>query len=390
MSKPDPINEPKRGVGFQSMTHATEDRFLPGPTHFLGIGIDTYPHWAPLNNAVRDVKAIRQLLTDRYQLISHEANLLLNEQATRSKILQALKTVMQQAKEDESVLIYFAGHGHLDPHSKRGFLVPFDGAPNDDSTYIRNTTLRDYFQDCHARHILFLSDACFSGTLLVERRSKGAQLAAQQLERLNSRWVICSGRHNQEVLDGPPGGHSPFAQAVLNALGKVDQPAITSAFLGQWVQEETQHNYNEQLPDYGPVYGVGDQRGQFVFWPQGSTVERQLSDETPPSPPPPAANQPDGPISFEPFIQVVQEMIAEDRQKEVLRYMRQALVNKSNLQNDLIGLNARLARLTRRENGGLITESRAELERNRINAALQSLLEDLRKDELRPDAPWPE
>lgn len=83
-------------------------------------------------------------------------------------------------------------------------------------------------------------------------------------------------------------------------------------------------------------------------------------------------------------------MVADDQAKKAITYLRDSVNERSNLQNELIALNARLARLTRRENGGLITESRAEMERNRINAAIQSLLEDIKADDLRDDAQWPD
>ena len=66
------------------------------------------------------------------------------------------------------------------------------------------------------------------------------------------------------MADGKPGERSPFAQAILDALGKTQQEYITAGWLLEQVSEQTRTNY-DQLPDGGPLNGVGHERGQYVF-----------------------------------------------------------------------------------------------------------------------------
>ena len=40
----------------------------------------------------------------------------------------------------------------------------------------------------------------------------------EELERIPSRWAICSGRHDEEVYDGEPGKNSPFTECILEVL----------------------------------------------------------------------------------------------------------------------------------------------------------------------------
>jgi hypothetical protein len=234
-----------------------------GTTYFLGIGIDEYAHWPRLHNAVKDVHAIASLLVDDYGLQSEHTHLLLNEAATEARIVDTFEELTQTVRPEDSVLIYYAGHGHLNERG-RGFWVPVDAPRGQVVRYIRNSTIKDYIGDIPSLHTLLISDSCFSGSLFSSGATRGADLAAEELSRLPSRWAICSGRHDEVVADGPQDGHSPFAESILEVLGGSMRPLITTGFLVQQVIEQTRANY-DQLPDGGPLQGVGHKRGQFVF-----------------------------------------------------------------------------------------------------------------------------
>ena len=45
--------------------------------------------------------------------------------------LRAMETALE-LKPDDSVLVYYAGHGWLDPESGRGYWVPVDAAGDDE------------------------------------------------------------------------------------------------------------------------------------------------------------------------------------------------------------------------------------------------------------------
>lgn len=239
-----------------------------GTTYFLGIGIDQYQAWPRLRNAVRDVKAIAELLIRDYGIKAEHCFTLYDEQATRATIIQALEDMANRIGNTDSLLVYYAGHGHLNER-QRGYWVPADAPHDGISYYISNSTIRDYLGDIASLHTLLISDACFSGSLFV-RGERSADLAAHELAKLSSRWAICSGRHDEVVADGPPDGHSPFAESILDVLRQTERPVITTNFLFEQVRDQTRANY-DQLPDGGPIQGVGHKRGQFIF-------ERQITE----------------------------------------------------------------------------------------------------------------
>jgi hypothetical protein len=255
---------------------ATPAAVPAGKTYFLGIGIDAYAHWPRLQNAVRDLRAIADLLVSDYGLEQANTYLLFNEAATETRIVETFEELTHKVQPTDSLLIYYAGHGHLNDRG-RGFWVPVDAPRGQVVRYIRNSTIKDYIGDISSLHTLLISDSCFSGSLFSSGATRGSDLAAEELARLPSRWAICSGRHDEVVADGPGDGHSPFAESILEVLSGSLRPLVTTGFLVQQVIEQTRANY-DQLPDGGPLQGVGHKRGQFVFRQQKGKGASQLWD----------------------------------------------------------------------------------------------------------------
>ena len=232
-----------------------------GKSWFLGIGINEYQHFPPLNNAVRDVEAILKLLREQYDI--DEAKILTDGQATRRSILRKLEELSRKVKPDDKLLIYFSGHGYLSPGGL-GFWVPVEAEAGYSDDYIPNSRLRDYLIEIRSRHILLVSDACFSGALFAKGPTRRLPEAEEILEKKTSRYGFCSGRSNEEVYDGPQGGHSPFAGSILEALQENTAPRLRVSLLAEQVMSRTASQYR-QLPHHGALFDVGDKGGQYVF-----------------------------------------------------------------------------------------------------------------------------
>jgi formylglycine-generating enzyme required for sulfatase activity len=237
-----------------------------GKSWFFGIGINEYQTFPNLNNAVKDIQDIYQALIEEYDIQQDYALSLFNENATRRAIIHQLDNLVNEVGEQDKLIIYYSGHGHLNENG-RGFWIPHDAEQGQTANYIRNSTIRDYMKDIKARHILLISDACFSGALFLRGASRsGEGEAMSQLERRASRWAISSGRHDEEVYDGVPGGNSPFTQSILEILLKENQsPKMNVAKLADRVIELTSAEY-AQLPEGSPLFQVGHKGGQYMFY----------------------------------------------------------------------------------------------------------------------------
>ncbi|MDO8367608.1 MAG: caspase family protein, partial [Saprospiraceae bacterium] len=81
--------------------------------------------------------------------------LLLDEDATRQNIAQALHQMAQRADADDVIIFYFSGHG-----LSRAFLpIDFDGYYNQ----LSHDEVFQILQSSRARHTLCIADACHSG-----------------------------------------------------------------------------------------------------------------------------------------------------------------------------------------------------------------------------------
>ena len=231
-----------------------------GKSYFFGIGINAYQHFDQLNNAVKDVADIAKLLEDRYDV--EEVITLFDAEATRTNILAKLGALTKSLHSGDKLIIFYSGHGYLD-YRKRGYWIPVDAKQGQDDTYITNSRVSEYLEDMKSRHTLLISDACFSGTLLNSSRMR-AIIALDEMERMSSRWVMCSGRANEVVADGEPGGNSPFAASILHNLTQNQALKLNVVKLADEVKKQTSSIYH-QLPMYGPLRVAAHKGGEYIF-----------------------------------------------------------------------------------------------------------------------------
>lgn len=82
----------------------------------LIVGIDQYAAAKPLNGCVNDAVAIKEFLEARVGGNNGiSTRLLLNEEATRANIVKGFEEHLTQAREGDTALFYFAGHGSKEP-----------------------------------------------------------------------------------------------------------------------------------------------------------------------------------------------------------------------------------------------------------------------------------
>lgn len=247
----------KNGLGY----HNSE----LGAYRALVIGINDYkdPKIPNLKTAVHDARAFAELLETRY---GFKVTLLLNGEATRQGIMDKMRDLAANAAPDESVLIYYAGHGDLDKVLNDGWWVPADATGGNPATYLDNNYVQRVMRSIKARHVLLVSDSCYSGTLFGETRSLPAIIDDRYYQNLyneKSRWGMTSG-NKTPVSDNGSEGHSIFAYQLIKALKKNDKPYLTTQELFARIAPVIANN-SEQQPLCSPIRGTGDQGGGFVF-----------------------------------------------------------------------------------------------------------------------------
>lgn len=260
-----------RGIGLQLKPVEQRTPYGGGYYRALIIGNSVYRDkagvWTSLKTAVTDARAVSHLLRTEYGFSDVETL----ENATRRDVLRALDDLAKRALPDDNILVYYAGHGFLDDESQRGYWVPVDAEGTDNTTYLRNSTIRDELNliASRSRHTLLISDSCFSGTLL-RPGTRGIQ-PQQDNENYfkkvsNKKSVQIMAAGGVEYVDDnyQSSGHSPFTYFLLNELKNNDRDKLTVSELSQNVTMTVANNV-EQTPESGVLQGAGDELGEFIF-----------------------------------------------------------------------------------------------------------------------------
>jgi hypothetical protein len=238
---------------------------ITGEYWALIIGINKYKHAPPLDTAVKDAVGVRDVLVQRYGFRRDRIIELLNEQATRTNIENALFNLGRKAGAEDSVLIYYAGHGQYDEEGRLGWWVPVEAQPKQPGTFITNASIRDYIEGMKAKHVYLVADSCFSGTLFGKARAM-PPLDDQFFTRLyakKSRWGLTSGG-TEPVADQGKDGHSIFAYHFINLLKENRDPYLVPSHIFDLLAPVIANNA-DQMPRSEPMKGTGDEGGQFVF-----------------------------------------------------------------------------------------------------------------------------
>ena len=109
-------------------------------SHAVVVGIDQYKHASPLHCAVNDATVVAETLTSLFGFSAENVHLLTDSMATRSAILRRFLSFAESGTDfNDRLIVFFAGHGHTVRSTKGevGFLVPYEGDPDDLSSLIR-------------------------------------------------------------------------------------------------------------------------------------------------------------------------------------------------------------------------------------------------------------
>ena len=236
---------------------------------------DSHNRWKPLRTAIDGARAVAGVLKSDYGF----DDVVLLENASRSTILHAVNGLTKRVGENDSVLLYYAGHGYIDVDTNKGYWVPVDAQGNDHTTFLRNSTIRDELNTIanRAKHTLLISDSCFSGSLL-RGTTRGAIPAVgrdryyQQVANKKSVQIITAG--GVEFVDDNynNSGHSPFTYFLLNELKHNNKPLITASEVSTSVEKAVSNN-SSQVPETGVLQGAGDELGEFIFLKLDVTVD---------------------------------------------------------------------------------------------------------------------
>lgn len=171
-------------VGLASVALAAVATPAQPKVYALVVGADAYAHIGALHGAVNDAQLLAQTLKS---VGATEVRLLTDAQVTRAAVMDGFRDMVAKAGPGDWVVFSYAGHGWQEPETVKPFRHP-DGMNNailltgfEPIAPGANERIRDFeIAEMLARvppevKILFIADACHSGTLTreVDPRAKG-------------------------------------------------------------------------------------------------------------------------------------------------------------------------------------------------------------------------
>lgn len=261
----------QRGMSIAIYTADGEELSLYKDSYALVIGNGAYPvknSWNPLPGAVNDVREVAEVLEH------HGFNVTLKIDVTKAEFNKAFSDFIYKSGKDKDnrLLFYYAGHGYTTKSAigeDLGYLVMLDTPhPENEAEFdLYSVDMVKFVSDSkkiHAKHVLFMFDSCFSGTVLNLRNRVTPPHITDRIKN-PVRQFITAGRADEPVPD-----RSEFKKAFLNLLeSRVEEPTpdgyLTGVELGDYLYRTVPKFSQGQHPQHGKIHDQQLNTGDFVF-----------------------------------------------------------------------------------------------------------------------------
>ena len=213
----------------------------------LVIGVEEYDYAIPeLETPVNDAVSLADKLSQEQGFET-----LVLESPSKEELLTQLRQFSRSLEQEDSLMVYYAGHGYLMEDTKRGYWLPRDARPDDPQNWVSNRDIARLFHRTPAKQIMLISDSCYSGAFSRGRALDG-ELTDQSNVRLRAVMGFSSGGE-QPVWDGGGDGHSIFASKLLSTIDSRERNGFS---IYQEVREKVVKS-SPQVPGYGAMIMPG-------------------------------------------------------------------------------------------------------------------------------------
>lgn len=211
-----------------------------------------------LTNPVADAVRLKLILKNNYNFA--EENIITLFNPALNDVKRQLLELTTQLQPEDNLLIFYAGHGIWVDKEKKGYWLLTDAKRTDVNSWLPNKTVLDLIAKIPSRHMLLITDACFSGSVFKTRGISGTvPKAIQEMDEKISRIAITSG-NDTEVPD-----ESVFMKYLVKALSENKEKYLTAQkmFINQILEAVMTETKTE--PRYGTLELAGHVGGDFIF-----------------------------------------------------------------------------------------------------------------------------
>ena len=228
----------------------------------LVIGLNEYAdaRIPQLLSAVPDARAVSSSLTDE---LGYQVTRL--ENPSKADVVRAFNTLSSEMRDNDSLIVYFAGHGATIEKTSLGYWLPSDASAKDPSGWISNADVSRWLSTIRAKQVAVVSDSCYSGAFadndvaLLESEAPAIEAVLDK----RSVTVLTSGS-DEPVADTGKNGHSVFAWRLLQEM-KALRTWSAGASVFSAVKTEVESEL-PQTPRYGSASNAGHESGGEFFF----------------------------------------------------------------------------------------------------------------------------
>jgi tetratricopeptide (TPR) repeat protein len=239
-----------------------------GKKRALVIGIDEYEDeqgFSKLNYAKNDANDIKDILENQeiggFEVISCIGK------PTRSEVAEKLGEIFGKAREDDTVLIYFSGHGKLDDNNE--LYLAFHDTKSDNliGTSIDLETIKKMIARSKCKNKALIIDSCYSGGAgaMAEKGGPEVEIDNSLKPILDVGAIVFSASQKlQKSFESADKKHGVFTHYLLKGLreGEADDgkdPYVSINDLYKYVSEQVEAETNsKQMPGKWPKENGAD------------------------------------------------------------------------------------------------------------------------------------
>jgi formylglycine-generating enzyme required for sulfatase activity len=255
---------PSRGVRLKVNTGAEME--LYSGSHALLIGVSRYTAgWPSLESVPSELGKVATALQAQGFTVDRV------DSPTGDALRRAFEDFINRYgfSSGERLLIFFSGHGYTRKDGKKGYIVPADAPdPNRDEVgfltrAVEMDQVNAWARRIEAKHVLFLFDSCFSGTIF-KAKELPIPRAISFVTTNPVRQFISAGSAGEPVP-----AQSVFTPSLVRGIeGEADldhDGYVTGTELGLYVRDKVASYETGQTPQFGKIKDPDLDEGDFVF-----------------------------------------------------------------------------------------------------------------------------
>ncbi|WP_406437594.1 esterase-like activity of phytase family protein [Streptomyces sp. NBC_00631] len=198
------------------------------------IGVDDYTHLDPLRSVRLNLKELRAALTDPdIWGIPDDERKRIRTVANPASPAELVGPIREAAAlAEDTLIVYYAGHGLIDRHERQLLLTLPDSVEDQPDTCVRSGDVRRAIRDTGSalRRVLIL-DCCFSGHVLTEMtdgHGQDVQVAVETLRDVEGSYVMTSAPRDRPSHAPDPKRCTLFTGALVDVMrqGLPDGPEM--------------------------------------------------------------------------------------------------------------------------------------------------------------------